>query len=232
MQKSQNNKDNFISKDFQKIIDNAIDYVKVFFEGESSGHDYFHTMRVFRNAKLILDKEKIKDNVDEEVIYLSALLHDVDDVKLSPETSNNKDNAVKFLKDNNVSNSKIEFIKKIIDEVSYRGKDSITPETIESKIVQDADRLDAIGAIGIARTFAYGGSRGRAIYNPDIKPRLNISSEEYRNFQTPTINHFYEKLLLLKDLMNTESAKEIAEHRTVYMENFLNEFYDEWNGIK
>ena len=219
-------------KEFQNIIDNAIKYVKVFFDGESSGHDFFHTMRVFNNAKLILNSEKINQEVDEFVVCMASLLHDVDDVKLSPETAVNKDNAVKFLKENNVEDEEIEFIKKIISEVSYRGKDSIQPETIESKIVQDADRLDAIGAIGIARTFAFGGSRGRVIYDPEIEPKLNMSSDDYKNHQSPTINHFYEKLLLLKDLMNTESAKKIAQHRTEYMENFLDEFYAEWNGKK
>ena len=223
-----------INKDLQmeKIINNAIKFVKDFFDGESSGHDYFHTMRVFQNAKHLYEIESKNQYIDKLCVYLAALLHDVDDFKLSPETSINKDNADRFLKENKISDNKISFIKTIIGEVSYLGKDSITPKTIESKIVQDADRLDAIGAIGIARTFAFGGKHGRPIYDPEISPKLNMGANDYKNHKAPTINHFYEKLLLLKDLMNTDGAKIIAENRTTYMQNFLDEFYDEWNGKK
>ena len=214
------------------VIEKAIKYVKDFFEGESSGHDFFHTMRVFNNAKMLIDNEEKTQTVKRDIALLAALLHDVDDHKISPETNQNKDNAVKFLKENNIDGEDIKFIVKIIAEVSYMGKDSITPNTIEGKIVQDADRIDAIGAIGIARTFAFGGKNGRVMYNPEIKPKQNMSKEDYKNSKSTTINHFYEKLLLLKDLMNTDSGKKLAEQRTIFMENFLDEFYAEWEGKK
>ena len=207
------------------IVDLGLDFVKEFFEGEASGHDYFHTYRVFKNTEMLL---KNLPEADREVCLLGAILHDVDDDKISPETHENKDNARGFLVKNNYPQDKINFICKIIGDVSFSEK--VTPEIIEGKIVQDADRLDAIGAIGIARTFAYGGNKGREIYNPDIKPDLNRTKEQYRHSKPPTINHFYEKLLLLEDMMNTDIAKEIARNRTEFMETYLEEFFAEWNG--
>ena len=163
---------------------------------------------------------------------LAALLHDVDDIKLSPDTYATKKNAVDFMTINKIDGKRIEAVCKIIDEVSFAGTDSVIPDSIEGKCVQDADRLDAIGAIGIARTFAYGGSRGRKIYNPEIGPKLQMNRTEYQKNQDSTsINHFYEKLLLLKDMMNTKTGKEIAEHRHDIMENFLEEFKQEWDSI-
>ena len=207
------------------IVELGLEFVKEFFEGEASGHDYFHTFRVFKNAQLLLNH---MPEADKEICLLGAILHDVDDDKISPETHENKDNARAFLNKNNYPHDRIDFICKIIGEVSF--SEGIIPESIEGKIVQDADRLDAIGAIGIARTFAYGGNKGRQIYNPEIKPDLTKSKQEYKTSKPPTINHFYEKLLLLKDMMNTDIAKEIAEKRTVFMENYLEEFFAEWNG--
>ena len=209
------------------IIENAIEYVKQIFANDCSGHDYHHTKRVYRLAVQIAKQE----NADMLIVQLAALLHDVDDAKLSPETYATKKNAIDFMESNGVDNKMIEIVCKIIAEVSFVGIDSVVPSTIEGKCVQDADRLDAMGAIGIARTFAYGGSKGRKIYDPEIKPLVNMSKEEYRQNQNSTsINHFYEKLLLLKDMMNTETAKRMAEHRQAVMEAYLEEFMTEWEG--
>lgn len=209
------------------MIENAIEYVKQIFANDCSGHDYHHTMRVYRLAVQIAKKE----NADLLIVQLAALLHDVDDAKLSPETYATKKNAIDFMESNGVDNKIIETVCKIIEEVSFAGNDSVVPSTIEGKCVQDADRLDAMGAIGIARAFAYGGSKGRKIYDPEIKHLVNISKEEYQQNQNSTsINHFYEKLLLLKDMMNTDAAKKLAEHRQVVMENYLEEFFAEWKG--
>ena len=210
-------------------IEKAIEYVKQIFADDYSGHDYYHTMRVYRLAVKIAEQEK----ADMLTVQLAALLHDVDDRKLSPETYKKKENAVKFLKSNGLEETVIASICKIIDEVSFAGTDSVVPDTIEGKCVQDADRLDAMGAIGIARTFAYGGSRGRTIYDPGVKPLTDMNKEEYhQNRRQTSINHFYEKLLLLKDMMNTETARKMAEYRQVIMEEYLAEFMAEWEGEK
>lgn len=209
------------------MIENAIQYVEEMFAADCGGHDCYHTMRVYRLAMKIAENE----NADMRIVQLAALLHDVDDVKLSPETHATKKNAVDFMRRNGVNDEVINSVCKIIDEVSFAGTDSVVPSTIEGKCVQDADRLDAIGAIGIARTFAYGGSKGRKIYDPDMKPLINMNKEDYHtNLNSTSINHFYEKLLLLKDMMNTESAKKIAEHRQAVMEKYLEEFFVEWEG--
>ena len=211
------------------MVNNALEYIKEIFSGDSSGHDYYHTVRVYRIATEIAKQEY----ADVNIVQLAALLHDVDDKKLSPETHATKKNAVDFMMANRVDADIINIVCKIIDEVSFAGTDSVVPSTIEGKCVQDADRLDAIGAIGIARTFAYGGSRGRKIYDPDIKPRIGMSKEEYqKNMNSTSINHFYEKLLLLKDMMNTTAGKKMAEHRQAIMQEFLNEFLAEWKGEK
>ena len=207
--------------------ESAINYVKLIFADDCSGHDFHHTMRVYRLALQIAEREK----ADLQIVKLAALLHDVDDVKLSPETYADKKNAVSFMKKSGVSDEMIDRVCRIIEEVSFAGTDSVVPSTIEGKCVQDADRLDATGAIGIARTFAYGGSKGRKIYDPEIKPLLSMNQEEYRRNQNSTsVNHFYEKLLLLRDMMNTETAKELATHRHAVMESYLEEFMAEWEG--
>ena len=211
----------------RNIEENAIKYVKQIFADDCSGHDYYHTIRVYRLAMKIAEQE----NADMLIVQLAALLHDVDDVKLSPETHETKKNAVDFMRSNGVDDKIMDSVCRIIDEVSFAGTDSVVPVTIEGKCVQDADRLDAMGAIGIARTFAYGGRKGRKIHDPDIKPLPNMNKEEYRQNQNSTsINHFYEKLLLLKDMMNTEAAKKMAEHRQAVMEKYLEEFAAEWEG--
>lgn len=209
------------------IIENAIKYVKQIFADDCSGHDYRHTMRVYRLAMQIAEQE----NADMLIVQLAALLHDVDDVKLSLETHKIKKNAVDFMRSNGVDDKIKDSVRRIIDEVSFAGTGSVVPSTIEGKCVQDADRVDAMGAIGIARAFAYGGSKGRKIYDRDIKPLPNMNKEEYRqNKNSTSINHFYEKLLLLKDMMNTETARKMAEHRQAVMEEYLEEFVAEWEG--
>lgn len=210
-----------------EVIGSAIEYIKEIFAGDCSGHDYYHSMRVYRLAVQIAEEEK----ADLRIVALAALLHDVDDRKLSPETCADKRNAVDFMKRHGIDEAQIQAVCHIISEVSFAGTDSVIPDMIEGKCVQDADRLDAIGAIGIARTFAYGGSRGRILYDPAIKPQIGMSREEYQqNRESTSINHFYEKLLLLKDGMNTAAGRKLAVHRHELMETFLSEFTKEWNG--
>lgn len=210
-----------------ELIRDAIAYVESVFAHDFSGHDAQHTLRVYRLATTIAAKE----GADMRIVQLAALLHDVDDAKLSPETSERKDNAVGFMRRHALPGSDIEKVVAIIGEVSFAGRDSVTPSSLEGKCVQDADRLDAIGAIGIARAFAYGGSRGRSLYDPQIAPRVGMSREEYRaNERSTTVNHFYEKLLLLRDMLCTDTAKALAQERDAYMRAFLDEFLSEWNG--
>lgn len=210
------------------IIDDALEFVRNTFHDDYSGHDYFHALRVYKMAARIAEQE----NADLVIVQLAALLHDVDDLKLSPETYANKDRAVDFLRKHGTSEAVINTIRRIIGEVSFRGTDSAAPETIEGKCVQDADRLDAMGAIGIARAFAYGGNHNRVIYDPEMKPTVNMNADEYQTHSSTTINHFYEKLFQLKDLMNTDMAKRIAEQRENYMKIYISEFLDEWDGIR
>lgn len=212
----------------ETLIDRAMTYVKNLFIDDFSGHDYYHTLRVYNTAMRIAQAE----NADLTTVALAALLHDADDRKLSPKTTQNKDNARRFMRENHVDDETAERICKIIGDISYAGSNSVKPDSIEGKCVQDADRLDAIGAIGIGRAFAYGGNHSRLMHHPDILPRRNMTAEEYRNSNSTTINHFYEKLLNLKDMMNTEGAKAIARERDAYMREFLSEFLDEWDGVK
>lgn len=209
------------------IISDCIEFVKNIFKNDFSGHDFFHTLRVYNLATRIA----MEENADLLIVQLSALLHDVDDVKLSPETSANKDNALKFLRNHAVEEQMVKTICEIISEVSFKGTDSTIPLSVEGKCVQDADRLDAIGAIGIARTFAFGGAHHRVMYDPDEKPTLNMNEKEMRNHVSTTVNHFYEKLFLLKDMMNTPTAKQIAIERHNYMQNFIEQFLKEWDGV-
>ena len=202
--------------------------MKALFESEFSGHDYFHTMRVFNMATRIAEGE----GAEVSIVQLAALLHDVDDRKLSPSTHENLMNAREFLLSNGVNEGDIRRICQIIREVSFGANGGEAPSTLEGKCVQDADRLDAIGAIGIARAFAYGGSHGRHMYHPDIKPNLNMTREEYVKSESTTINHFYEKLFKLRGLLNTDMARKIATEREEYMKVFVAEFMDEWEGHK
>lgn len=214
------------------IINNTISFVKETLKNAEGGHDWFHTERVYKNAKLISKSE----NVDDFVVILGALLHDIADAKFyDGDESIDPKMAQEFLESQVVEKSVIEHIVNIINHISY--KNSLNPDcekwtSPELEVVQDADRLDAIGAIGIARCFNYGGFKNRPMYNPEIPPNLNMSKEEYKKSSAPTINHFYEKLLLLKDKMNTETGLRIATERHVYMEQFLTQFYAEWDGLK
>lgn len=207
------------------VIEKTKSFVKDKLYGEGSGHDWFHIERVYNLAKYISQKE----SADSFIVEMTALLHDIDDWKFSNTNDTNTTVTENFLKSVNIDDDSLKKIIKIIQTMSFKGGvvDS-TQDTIEGKIVQDADRLDAIGAIGIARTFAYGGSKNRLMYDPSIKPMDFKSLEQVKNAENHTINHFYEKLLKLKDLMNTNTAKEIAEKRHKFMEEFLKEFYSEW----
>lgn len=210
------------------IIDNTILFVKQQLQNAEGGHDWFHIERVYKNALLIAENEVC----NLEIVKLGALLHDIADSKFhnGDETVGPKE-ARKFLETQNVKEETITHVLNIIENISFKGGNFDKKfSSKELDIVQDADRLDAIGAIGIARTFNYGGFKNRAIYNPNIAPNLNMSKEEYKNSEAPTLNHFYEKLLLLKDKMNTVSGKKIAQERHVFMEKFLSQFYAEWDG--
>ena len=207
-----------------KIIESIKQDIKELYKDESSGHDYDHSMRVFNNSLLISKDMKC----DVFVIGVASLLHDVDDPKIFHTI--NYENAKKIMEKYSLD---IEVIKKVIDIidcVSFKGGNFKKPRTIEGEVVQDADRLDAIGAIGIARAFTYGGYHQRKMYDPEILPRDKMSIEEYRSSNGTTINHFYEKLLKLENTMNTESAKEIAKVRTEFLNEYLDRFIDEWNG--
>ena len=216
----------------EKVIENTILFVKKELKNAEGGHDWFHIERVYKNAILISKEEK----VNAFVVSLGALLHDIADPKFynGDETIGPKV-AQQFLEEQEVNDEVIKHVINIIKHISFKNSLDKTGQKFTSeelKVVQDADRLDAIGAIGIARCFNYGGFKNRALYNPDIFPNLNMTKEEYKNSDAPTINHFYEKLLLLKDKMNTISGQQIATDRHLYMESFLKQFDDEWNGIK
>ena len=212
------------------IIDKTIFFVKQQLENAEGGHDWFHIERVYKNSILIAQEE----DCDLTVVKLGALLHDIADSKFhdGDETIGPKI-ARTFLESENVFEETINHVINIIENISFKGGNFENKfSSKELEIVQDADRLDAIGAIGIARTFNYGGFKNRALYDPSIAPNLNMSKEEYKNSNSPTLNHFYEKLLLLKDKMNTATGKKIALERHKYMENFLSQFYAEWEGEK
>ena len=208
----------------QQIITRAEKFVREFFAKDASGHDAWHTFRVRSLALRLAEME----GADPLTVELAALLHDVDDRKLSPQTHETLGNAVGFLRKENVEEARIGQICASIRALSFSSGQ--VPESLEGRVVQDADRLDAIGAIGIARTFAYGGAHGRAIHLPEEAARPDLSREEYAARASTGINHFYEKLLLLKDLMNTASARRMAEARHRYMLDYLEEFQAEWEG--
>lgn len=212
----------------QNYIEKTINFVKKTLENAEAGHDWFHIERVFKTALNINKVEK----GDELIVSFAALLHDIADPKFNNGDEEIGPNvAVDFLKSINVDERIINEVKLIIQNMSFKNSfDKVGYTSKEMNIVQDADRLDAIGAIGIARAFTYGGYKNRVLYDPEIKPEQHLSKESYKNTTAPTINHFYEKLLLLKDMMNTESGKAIAEKRHNFMISYLGQFYSEWEG--
>ncbi|HCC23600.1 TPA: phosphohydrolase [Candidatus Falkowbacteria bacterium] len=212
----------------KQIIKKTAKHIKSKLTGEGSGHDWWHVYRVWKNALHIGKHE----SVDLFVVELAALLHDIADWKFNHGDDNvGPRKAREWLEKSAVDEKVISHVCQIIKDASFKGAGVSTKmKTIEGMVVQDADRLDAIGAIGIGRTFAYGGAKGREMYNPEIKPEKHASFEQYKKNQSHTINHFYEKLLLLKDLMNTKTAKRMARKRHKVMENFLAEFFQEWKG--
>jgi uncharacterized protein len=212
----------------KNLIETTRLYVKQKMAGDGSGHDWWHIHRVWSLSKILAQKE----GADQTTTELAALLHDIADWKFNDgdETAGPK-KAADWLSKNNADTKLIEQVCEIISTLSYKGAGVATPmKTIEGQVVQDADRLDAIGALGIARTFAYGGNKNRIIYHPDEPPAMHESFKHYKTNKGHTINHFYEKLLLLKDRMNTQSAKNIAEQRHQFMQDYLNQFLKEWDG--
>jgi uncharacterized protein len=213
----------------EEQINNTIDFVKKALSDAEGGHDWFHIERVYKNALLIAKNE----SVDNFIVALGSLLHDIADSKF-----HNGDETVgpriarEFLFKQNVDSTIIEHIIKIIENISFKSSLGTSKKfsSPELDVIQDADRLDAIGAIGIARCFNYGGFKNRKLYDPSIKPNLNMSKEEYKSSDGPTINHFYEKLLLLKDRMKTKTGLRLAKERHDYMKDYLDQFYKEWNG--
>lgn len=215
------------SKIRQKSILSATEkHIRQTFETEGSGHDWWHIYRVWKLAVQIQKNE----GGDLFIVEMAALLHDLDDWKLK-EKDSQENKTQQWPESIEVTHAEQTKIIEVIQQVSFKGAGVETPALCaEAKIVQDADRLDAIGAIGIARTFAYGGNKNRLIYDPEIKPEMHQNFEAYKSSTAPTINHFYEKLLLLKERLNTDSAKEIAKGRHKFMEDFLHRFFKEWDG--
>ncbi len=212
----------------EEIISKTINFVKVTLANAEGGHDWWHIKRVYNLAKKIAKNE----NANQLIVELGALLHDIADFKF-----HNNDELIgakkarKFLLSLNMEEKIITHVEKIIINVSFKGEKHIQKfKSLELNIIQDADRLDAIGAIGIARTFSYGGHKNRPIYDPNNKFKPNMTKEEYLSNKGASVNHFYEKILLLKDKMNTKTGKKIAEHRHEFMESYLEEFYKEWEG--
>jgi uncharacterized protein len=211
-----------------EIIESTVNFAKKTLANAEGGHDWWHIYRVWQLSKKIAETE----NADAFIVEMGALLHDIADSKFyNGDEEAGPKKATEFLQSIGIENTVIESVVNIIRHISFKGgNEKQTFRSIELDIVQDADRLDAIGAIGIARTFNYGGFKNREIYNPEILPNLNMTKEEYKHSSAPTINHFYEKLLLLKDRMNTTTGKLMAANRHRFMETFLTEFYREWNG--
>ena len=211
----------------QEILQKTAEYIKKEFADDSSGHDWWHIYRVWKNAITLCEHE----GADSFIVQLAALLHDLDDWKFNDSGDETPLRAKAWLDSFALDPSITDAVCRIIMHISYKGagvKNKM--DSLEGFIVQDADRLDAIGAIGIGRAFAYGGYKNRPLYDPDSPPQMHQTFEQYKNSKSATINHFYEKLLLLKDMMNTNTAKRIAEQRHEVMVQYLRQFMDEWEG--
>jgi uncharacterized protein len=215
-----------MAEDQQRILAAAEEHARAELRHEGSGHDWRHIERVRNLARIIAREE----GADLYICELAALLHDLADAKIAGHEATGQRRVRDWLVAQEVEPSGVERVMEIIATMSFAGGNRPPMTTLEGRVVQDADRLDAIGAVGIARTFAYGGSRGRLLYDPDTPPQAHASAEAYHASDAPTINHFYEKLLLLKDRMNTPYARRLAQERHAYMEAFLAEFYAEWAG--
>jgi uncharacterized protein len=209
-----------------RVLAEAEAYVREVLAGDASGHDWWHIARVRNLARHIAREEQANGYICE----LAALLHDVADDKIAGDEATGLANVRRWLDGHDVAAADADAVMEIISTMSFGGGKKPPMQTLEGRVVQDADRLDAIGALGIARAFAFGGTRGRALYDPDDPPREYTNKADYRASDSPTINHFYEKLLLLKERMNTPYAKKLAEHRHQVMEQYLDEFYAEWAG--
>jgi uncharacterized protein len=211
----------------EHVIQKTAEYMKEEFHNDTSGHDWWHIYRVWKNALAICKHEK----ANEFIVQLAALLHDLDDWKFNEGEDETSQRAKAWMESCNVDPEIIKHVCEIIQHISFKGANVENQmNSLEGFIVQDADRLDAIGAIGIARAFAYGGYKNRPMYDPESQPQMHTSFEQYKNSRSATINHFYEKLLLLKDKMNTVTAKRIAEQRHEVMLRFLDQFMNEWGG--
>ncbi|MEX1031455.1 MAG: HD domain-containing protein [Paenibacillaceae bacterium] len=214
--------------DNEMIIAEAEQFVRNKLAHDFSGHDWWHIDRVRNNAVSLAHKE----HADVFLCELTALLHDLTDEKLCDDELQAEQQLKEWLVIQKLPNTFIDKVLEIISTMSFKGGSRPPMKTLEGKIVQDADRLDAIGAVGISRVFAYSGAKGRPIHDPTVKPREAMTKEEYRSGHDTAINHFYEKLLKLKSLMNTEHGKQMAEHRHTFMEQYLQQFYGEWDGLR
>ena len=217
-----------LNEQHQKTIEAIVERVKEKMSGEGSGHDWWHVYRVWQNAIAIGQAE----GANMYVVQLAALLHDIADWKFSNgDMKAGGRVSAEWLTALGVESDVVNHVSTIIDSLSFKGAGvDASMSTLEGKVVQDADRLESMGAMGVARTFAYGGYKGRPLYDPTIEPEVHTSLEQYKNSAGPTINHFYEKLLLLKDLINTNHAKKLAASRHEFMESFLKQFFSEWSG--
>ncbi|WP_249435954.1 HD domain-containing protein [Paenibacillus sp. Marseille-Q4541] len=218
--------DRMLTEQEQVTLDSAEDYVKQELGGEGTGHDYWHIYRVVQTA----EKIAIAEGADLFICKIAAYLHDIADEKLNTSKEAGMSKVESWLTEHDVSEENKAHVLEIIGNMSYNGGHNPPMRTLEGKVVQDADRLDAIGAISVARAFVYAGSKGHLIYDPEVKPREEMTKEQYRTGKNTAINHFYEKLLKLKDLMNTRYGMKLAEKRHLFMEQYLDQFFEEWEG--